>query len=143
MSLVCTEPNCCEARGWQDFWTEAAESGKQFRVTNRKAMQKYGKLLNREPQQMRTVAEVYNPQCFGKRAHKHGLLAGEAFDLVLGHNLLKPAYRREVLRYVSQVQPGLVIISPPCTLFSILQNLNRNGDTNRYLQRLRDLGKSR
>ena len=138
MSLVCTAPNECEAKGWQDFWTEAADSQSTFRVTNRKAMQKYGKLLNRDPHQMRTVAEVYNPQRFGKRANHFGLIQGEAFDLTLGHDLLKPCFRDEVLRYLMEVKPGLVIISPPCTLFTLLQNMNINKNTRRYLQRLRD-----
>jgi len=137
MSLVCTAPSQCEEQGWQDFWTEAASSEQQFRVTNRKAMQKYGKLLDREPHHMRTVAEVYNPQRFGKRAAHHNLIPGEAFDLTLGHDLLKQPFQDEVMRYLSKVKPGLVIVSPPCTLFSLLQNMNVNKHTRQYLQRLR------
>ena len=41
------------------------------------------------------------------------------------------------MRYLSKVKPGLVIVSPPCTLFSLLQNMNVNKHTRQYLQRLR------
>ena len=34
--------------------------------------------------QLRTVVEVFNPECFGQRTDRHGLTAGRAFDIVFG-----------------------------------------------------------
>ena len=138
MNLICTEPSQLEERGWQNFWTAAADPKDQTRVTNRKAMYKYGSLLGRDRNSMKTVAEVYNPERFGKQAEKVGLIKGAAFDLTLGYDLLKPEFQTEVLRYLNQVQPGLVIVSPPCTLFSLMQNMNNHRKTRRFLKRLRD-----
>ena len=70
MNLICTEPSQLEERGWQNFWTAAADPKDQTRVTNRKAMHKYGSLLGRDRNSMKTVAEVYNPERFGKQAEK-------------------------------------------------------------------------
>ena len=88
MSLVCTEPESAERCGWQSFWASTGDPKDRTRSTNHKATQKFEKLLGREEQPLRTVAEIYNPKRFGKRAG-FGLLEGEAFDLTLGHNLLK------------------------------------------------------
>ena len=76
MNLICTEPSQLEERGWQNFWTAAADPKDQTRVTNRKAMYKYGSLLGRDRNSMKTVAEVYNPERFGKQAEKVGLIKG-------------------------------------------------------------------
>ena len=68
-------------------------------------------------EQLKTVAEIYNPRRFEREAKKQRLIAGEAFDLSLGHDLLNGNMRDEVRKYISTVKPGLVIVSPPCTLF--------------------------
>ena len=75
-------------------------------------------------ERLKTVAEVFNPNRFGPEAKKNHLIPGTAFDLQLGVNLLDPKIKQEVSKYFDVVQPGLTIISPPCTMFSILQNLN-------------------
>ena len=51
-------------------------------------------------------------------------MAAAAFDLELGHELLQPKVREQVKNYIKEVRPGLVILSPPCTLFSVMQNMN-------------------
>eukprot|EP00435_Cladocopium_sp_Y103_P028086 s2384_g7.t1 len=47
---------------------------------------------------------------------------------------------QEVRRYIQDIKPGLVVISPPCTLFSLLQNLTNRSEKpeseHRYLRRL-------
>ena len=72
-------------------------------------------------QQLRTVAEIYNPNCFGPLTKKSGLIAGKAFDSTLGDNTLET-----VRSYVRQVRPGLVAISPPCKIYSQLHNLSKH-----------------
>ena len=77
-------------------------------------------------QQLRTVAEVYNPGCFGKIAHRFNLIPGHAFDLKLDFDLLQTNKRNEVKQYIKDVRPGLVCIAPPCEMYSQLQNLSKH-----------------
>ena len=81
-------------------------------------------LYHLQPRQLKTVAEVFNPDRFGPRADHFGLRAGIAFDLELGWDLLRVQNQKEVIRYLVSERPGLVILSPPCTQFSSLQNLS-------------------
>ena len=77
-------------------------------------------------QQLRTVAEIYNPNCFGPLAKRHGLIAGKVFDITLGDDLMCKNKRETVMSYIRQVRPGLVVISPPCRMHSQLQNLSKH-----------------
>lgn len=89
----------------------------------------FANILGTREEHLKTVAEVFNPNRFGPETKKLNLIPGTAFDLQLGINLLDPRVKKEVLRYFNTVRPGLAIISPPCTMFSILQNLNKNHHT--------------
>ena len=80
-------------------------------------------VMHLTPTQLKTVAEIYNPGCFGKLAHKHGLLRGLAFDITLGTDLLQASNRDGVKHYIRTVKPGLVLLAPPCEMYSQLQNL--------------------
>ena len=71
------------------------------------------------------VSEVFNPNRFKKESHKQGLNHGKAFDITLGTDLLRSQDRNDVRHYVKTNQPGLVVVSPPCTLYTLLQNLNQ------------------
>ena len=75
--------------------------------------------------QLLKVAEIYNPGCFQRQAEACGLHGGRAFDLELGTDLLKEEKRQEVRNYTQAERTGLVIISPPCRMYSALQNLER------------------
>jgi hypothetical protein len=57
-------------------------------------------------QQLRTVAEVFNPGCFSKQVLKHQLIPGRVFDIELGSDLRQ----HEVIRYLKSVRPGVVTI---------------------------------
>lgn len=70
------------------------------------------------------VAEIFNPKRFGEHAESTGLRQGEAFDIVLSDNLLLASERKRVRFYLENNRPGLTCVSPPCVMFSILQNLN-------------------
>ena len=54
-------------------------------------------------------------------------MEGEAFDLLPGDDIiLQPRVRDYISDYFTVVKPGLTIISAPCTMFSMLQNLNQH-----------------
>ena len=79
-----------------------------------KKVEYYQELFALSKVEAETVAEIYNPNRFGRRAKQFRLHPGQAFDIELGHDLLKPSVQHSVLTYVQQERPGLVIISPPC-----------------------------
>ena len=126
MNLVRTEPTKVETTGWQKLQSEAFDCTSERPLKSQKELRKYADIMGLTTEQLKTVAEIYNPQRFKREAKKQRLIAGEAFDLSLGHDLLNGNMRDEVRKYISTVKPGLVIVSPPCTLFSLLQNLNMN-----------------
>jgi len=92
---------------------------------------------------LKVVAEVFNPGCFQSAVHKHGLSHGLAFDLQLGDDLLDDCKQDEVKQYIRDTKPGLTVISPPCEMYSQLQNLlkelrNRKPESmERYLKKKR------
>ena len=142
MSLVCTEPDQVEKAGWEHFQQEVLDPKDPSKVRNSKALHKFATVLGTDKDQAKVVAEVFNPNRFGPRTKRHGLLKGQSFDLELGTDLLDSKKQQYVLEYLDCVRPGLTVISPPCTLFTILQNLNHARRTEEgmklYLQRLRD-----
>lgn len=75
---------------------------------------------------LRLIGEVFSPPRFSSRASRMGLQAGKSFDLELGHQLLDADERQKCLRHLRQSKYGLVIISPPCEMFSLLQYLGIN-----------------
>jgi hypothetical protein len=137
MSLVSTEPSQVTDIGWQRLEREVLDPTDPHRIKNQKAAHKFAGVLGQNPKQIRTVAEVYNPNRFGDRAKRFQLNPGQAFDLTLGHDLLKADMQAEVYQYLDHMRPGLVVISPPCTLFTPLQNLNKHKKYQIFLKRLR------
>ena len=87
------------------------------------SIKRMSELYKLQPTALKTVAEVCNPARFGPYCDHYGLRAGTAFDLELGWNLLDPQQQNLVTQYLQSEKPGLVILSPPCTKFSPLQNL--------------------
>ena len=47
----------------------------------------YQEIFGMSTKELRTVAEVFSPNRFIPRAHRHGLNGGKAFDIVLGQDL--------------------------------------------------------
>ena len=124
MSLLRTEPGQSDQVGWSHLGSECLDSKDLGRVQNRQALQKYVWMLGRTEKQIKTVSELYNPNRFQGEVKRFGLCQGQAFDLELGWDLLDKGMRQEVRKHIREIKPGLVVISPPCTLFSILQNLS-------------------
>ena len=139
MNLVqCTEPDACIEQGWQAVADEVLDHKNPDKPLNHRKLKKFAAMLDIEPDQLRTVAEIFNPKRFGNRAKKHQLMSGEAFDLALGQDLLDPKVRQEVRSYITMCKPGLTVISPPCIMYSLLQNLSQPVDAVQHLRRLRE-----
>ena len=77
------------------------------------------------------ISEVYSPPRITKEADKRGLKGGFALDLTVRRkdgkmwDFSKRIMRDEATKMVLEQQPFMLISSPPCTMFSILQNGNR------------------
>ena len=122
-----------------DLGQPAIEVMETIRQMNREICQEFAKcphgskqsklfaeVMGLSHKQLRTVVDVSNPECFGQRTDRHGLTAGRAFDIVLGDGILQKGTKKEIIRYITQVKPSLVLISPPCKLYSQLQNLSKH-----------------
>jgi len=71
------------------------------------------------------IVEIYSPERIVKVAEEHGLRGGWSLDLLTGWDFNKKADRDAAKRYVEIVKPTLVVGSPMCTAYSLLQKLNR------------------
>ena len=70
------------------------------------------------------LTELYSPERVNKLAGKFGLTPGHSLDLTNGWDFSKPEDRRRAWKLLKQSTPYVVVGSPPCTLFSMLQELN-------------------
>ena len=70
-----------------------------------------------------SISEVSSPARICLKCERHGLVAGSSFDLHTGYDLSKYSVQKEVEAIIEKEQPKLLVGSPPCTKFSILQNL--------------------
>ena len=143
MSLLKVQEQSVEQTGW-DRWSAATVSNStKGKITYSRSNQTYQNLYGLDAKQMKTVAEIYNPNRFKGETERQGLIHGSAFDLELGHDLLQPETQAEVESYVTRVKPGLVVISPICTMWSLMQNMNQKHlndpfKMKAYLKRLRE-----
>ena len=77
------------------------------------------------------IAEVYSPPRITTEAAKAGLSAGFALDLTVRRpdgkhwDFSIKSMRDDATKLVLEREPFMLICSPPCTMFSILQNGNR------------------
>ena len=70
------------------------------------------------------VTEVYSQPRIAAACAEAGLVGGSSFDLRTGWDLSNPKEQRMATQVIMMESPKLLIGSPPCTLFSNLQNLN-------------------
>ena len=68
--------------------------------------------------------EVFSPARVAQVAAKYGLIAGQSLGLLTGWDLSDAKQQEEVWKIVERDEPEVIIGSPPCTLFSTLQNIN-------------------
>ena len=77
------------------------------------------------------ISEVYSPPRLAKIAHEYGLLAGTSFDITMNDetgmpwDFDMPSQRQRCRERIEKEKPKLLVGSPMCTAFSIIQNLNR------------------
>ena len=69
------------------------------------------------------VAEVYSPPRVIELAQQFGLRRGFALDLTNGWDFTLASDRARALKLLRRDRPVLLIGSPPCTVWSTLQNL--------------------
>ena len=84
------------------------------------------------------ITEVYSPERVNKLARKFGLVPGASMDLTNGYDFTKPEDRRRAWSEIKKTEPFLIIGSPPCTMFSNLQELNKHmhRDDSLWMERL-------
>ena len=69
------------------------------------------------------VMEVYSPPRLAKRASRLGLRPGASLDLVTGWDFNRADHRQASLDLIRRLRPALVVLSPPCAVFSQLRAL--------------------
>ena len=72
------------------------------------------------------ITEVFSPPRIAEAAKEFGLIPGESMDLATGWDFSKAADRRRAIEQIKTQKPFVIVGSPPCTLFSILQGLNKH-----------------
>ena len=72
------------------------------------------------------VVEVFSPERVGEMCKKFGLEQGAAMDLKNGYDFDLAKDRARCWEEIEKSAPLLVIGSPPCTLFSQLQEINKH-----------------
>ena len=70
------------------------------------------------------IIEVYSLERVAKVAKRNGLVAGSSMDLTTGVHFIKASERQLAWRRVKDEAPFVLIGSPPCTYFSMPQELN-------------------
>ncbi|CAL1165045.1 unnamed protein product [Cladocopium goreaui] len=86
---------------------------------------KQRKMMNRAFEAVTpVVSEVFSPPRVVEEARRQGLQPGTSFDITEGWDLSKPEIRKKMWRKLKEEDPLLIILSPPCVGFSILQELN-------------------
>ena len=79
---------------------------------------------------LKQVAEVYSPPIMIQAARKISMEAGFALDLTTVDeesnqwDFSQERMRAKALQLLDDKQPAILIVSPPCTMFSSLQQLN-------------------
>ena len=72
------------------------------------------------------MAEIYCPERTTKLCKEYGLSPGVAMDLKNGYDSDCAADRNRVREMLDEDEPLLMVGSPPCTCFSMLQELNKH-----------------
>ena len=70
------------------------------------------------------IVEIYSPERVNRLATKFGLTPGASMDLTNGFDFDKIEDQERAWKSIRESKPTVVIGSPPCTYFSLLQELN-------------------
>ena len=72
------------------------------------------------------VAEVFSPPRICPRAERRGLVGGFSHDLTTGFDLSTPMGRAQSWHELEIYKPRVLLVCPPCTWYSRMQNINRH-----------------
>ena len=109
-------------------------------------LRKFQDIFALSKSELQKVVEICNPGCFGEQIDHFGLRSSKVFDIVLGWDLLRTDVQRHVKDYIRFEKPGLILLAPPCTLFSTLIALSMtvHVQSKKYMDRyLRELQRAR
>ena len=88
------------------------------------------------------VSEMFSPPRITPFASRAGLKAGWSMDIAsrdpwsgVSWDLGDRQVQAKALRLIAQHKPNFLILSPPCTMFSNLQNLNRSKGSKEWLKK--------
>ena len=71
------------------------------------------------------ITFIYFPERVAKVAKNFGLVSGSSMDLTNGWNFDREDHKRLAWKRVREEAPYLLMGSPPCTYFSVLQELHK------------------
>ena len=80
------------------------------------------------------LADVFSPPHIADAAKEMGLAPGESMDLLSKWDFDKTADRKRAIAYIKESRPFLVVGTPPCTLFSVLQFEVRKQQATRHVE---------
>ena len=83
------------------------------------------------------VTEVFSPARITGMAKSMGLIGGTAFDLKTGWDFSWQRDRRRAVGHIVREDPWLIVGSPPCAMFGMLQHLNIHKNMTRGERSLR------
>ena len=89
------------------------------------------------------LTEVFSPARVVEACKRHGLVAGDSFDLRTGYDLTNETTQKHVKMQIEKSGALLVICSPPCTKFSQLQELNLYLNDEKWAEEVRKSSKMR
>ena len=70
------------------------------------------------------ITEVYSPERVAQVAKRYGLTAGTSMDLTTGWDFNREDHKISAWKTIKEEAPYMLIGSPPCTYFSMVQELN-------------------
>jgi hypothetical protein len=94
--------------------------------------------------QRELVTEVYSPPRVAQFTNKHNLIPGPSIYIQCADedgtpwDLSNSSKRNKLIQLVADTKSAIVVGSPMCTMFSSLQNLNKNKDTPEHQQKLKE-----
>ena len=70
------------------------------------------------------VAEVFSMPRVVPEAAKRGLKGTKSYDFGAGWNFLNASHRKQCIEEIKQSSPRVLLVSPPCAMYSAWQRLN-------------------
>ena len=71
------------------------------------------------------ITEVFSPERVAQVAKRFGLTSGSSMELTNGWDFNRDDHKRKAWAKIKEEAPVLLIGSPPCRYFSVLQELNK------------------